>query len=247
MERTGLEKLQDKHKQIEDDNRKRKLIIKNAVQDRLMRTQREAHQLKQVQTELALVDQQLQLNVEVLRNHIEEASYSVAAARKRYESAEVEYVAAKLDFFTKEQSKDELTEKLYIIIQENETKKACKLKKIMLQLDVEVTSDMLSGVPTTGSDTVTEDSIVAPLSVYESSNTGDCKNNPTSLPNGQAGPPSIPGSTIISSSSNASPIVDTISITHTDGNRIASIPKKGQINQNSPDLNQANGNSMDRV
>lgn len=54
--------------------------------------------------------------------------------RKRYEKAESEYVAAKLDLHRKTEVKEQLTEHLYAIIQQNELRKAEKLQELMLQL-----------------------------------------------------------------------------------------------------------------
>lgn len=54
--------------------------------------------------------------------------------RKRYEKAESEYVTAKLDLHRKTEVKEQLTEHLYAIIQQNELRKAEKLQELMLQL-----------------------------------------------------------------------------------------------------------------
>lgn len=54
--------------------------------------------------------------------------------RKRYEKAESEYVAAKLDLHRKTEVKEQLTEHLYAIIQQNELRKAEKLQELVLQL-----------------------------------------------------------------------------------------------------------------
>lgn len=56
--------------------------------------------------------------------------------RKRYERAESEYVTAKLDLHKKTEVKEQLTEHLYAIIQQNELRKAEKLQELMLQLQL---------------------------------------------------------------------------------------------------------------
>lgn len=56
--------------------------------------------------------------------------------RKRLEKAEVEYVAAKLDLHKKTETKEQLTEHLCAIIQQNELRKARKLEELMLQLEL---------------------------------------------------------------------------------------------------------------
>lgn len=56
--------------------------------------------------------------------------------RKRYEKAESEYVTSKLDLHRKTEVKEQLTEHLYAIIQQNELRKAEKLQELMLQLQL---------------------------------------------------------------------------------------------------------------
>lgn len=56
--------------------------------------------------------------------------------RKRLEKAEAEYVAAKLDLHKKTETKEQLTEHLCAIIQQNELRKARKLEELMLQLEL---------------------------------------------------------------------------------------------------------------
>lgn len=70
-------------------------------------------------------------------------SNCVIVYRKRFEKAEAEYVAAKLDLHRKTEVKEQLTEHLCAIIQQNELRKALKLEELMLQLelDAEVVSN----------------------------------------------------------------------------------------------------------
>lgn len=60
-----------------------------------------------------------------------------APLRKRYEKAEAEYVTAKLELHHKTEVKEQLTEHLYAIIQQNELRKACKLEELMEQLQLQ--------------------------------------------------------------------------------------------------------------
>lgn len=57
--------------------------------------------------------------------------------RKRYEKAEDEYVAAKLELHRKTELKEQLTEHLCAIIQQNEQRKALKLEELMQQLQLQ--------------------------------------------------------------------------------------------------------------
>lgn len=68
--------------------------------------------------------------------------YTIFFFRKRYEHAEAEFVAAKLDLHRKTEKKEMLTEHLLAVIQQNEERKAKKLEELMAKLDVsDVTLD----------------------------------------------------------------------------------------------------------
>ena len=57
--------------------------------------------------------------------------------RKRFEKAETEYVASKMDLHEKSELKEQLTEHLYTIIHQNEVRKARKLADLMRELEME--------------------------------------------------------------------------------------------------------------
>lgn len=61
--------------------------------------------------------------------------------RKRFEKAEAEYVSAKLDLHRKTEVKEQLTEHLCAIIQQNEQRKARKLEELMQQLQLQATEE----------------------------------------------------------------------------------------------------------
>lgn len=61
--------------------------------------------------------------------------------RKRFEKAEAEYVSAKLDLHRKTEVKEQLTEHLCAIIQQNELRKAHKLEELMQQLQLQATEE----------------------------------------------------------------------------------------------------------
>lgn len=82
-------------------------------------------------------------DIGILRNRIDQASLDYSYARKRYEKAESEYVAAKLDLQHKTEIKEHLTEHLCTIIQQNELRKARKLEELMQQLEVEADEENL--------------------------------------------------------------------------------------------------------
>ena len=134
MEQVTLEKIQKQQKIIEEQNKKKQKLIQETLQQRFKETQTEAEKLKSVQKELQKLDKILQTDVDVLRSKIEEASLQYSQAQKRFQTAEKEYVEAKLDYFKKKEIKDQLTEHLCSIIQQNEMRKSKKLEEILSKL-----------------------------------------------------------------------------------------------------------------
>ncbi|XP_062921008.1 RAB6-interacting golgin isoform X2 [Mobula hypostoma] len=106
-------------------------------------TMAETMKLKHIQKELQSLDNLLSNGVNVLRNRIEQSSLEYYQAKKRYDKAEVEYVAAKLDLHKKIELKEQLTEHLCAIIQQNELRKAKKLEELMRQLEMEADEEQL--------------------------------------------------------------------------------------------------------
>ena len=137
---SSLAKLQVQQKKIEEENKKKQSMIKETIAERMKQTQDESNKLKNINKELSKLDHLLQVDVTILRDKIDEACAEFSHAQRRFNEAEKEYVAAKLDFFKKKDLKDELQEHLYAIIQENEKRKAQKLEQLMQKLKSTVDS-----------------------------------------------------------------------------------------------------------
>ncbi|XP_045133365.1 RAB6-interacting golgin-like [Portunus trituberculatus] len=131
-----LKNIQERQKEMEEQNKKRKELLIKAIADRSRRTQSEAQKLKQIQAELARLDSLLSSDVSILRNQIEGASQDFNEAQKRYERAEREFIEAKLQLFSRLERKELLTEHLCRIIEANERRKAVKLSELMAQLEL---------------------------------------------------------------------------------------------------------------
>ncbi|XP_068695345.1 RAB6-interacting golgin-like [Montipora foliosa] len=135
IELSVLEKMQEKQKQMEEENKRKKAALQETIKKRYQRTQAEAQMLSLVQKELSHLDSLLSADVAILRDKIEESSRDYLHAQKRYEKAEQEFVQAKMDLHRKTERKDLLTEHLYTIIRENELRKAKKLEELMTKLN----------------------------------------------------------------------------------------------------------------
>ncbi|XP_034035240.1 RAB6-interacting golgin [Thalassophryne amazonica] len=135
-EKTHLEQLQQEQKMMEEMNKQKKALLAKTIAEKSKQTQAEAVKLKRIQRELQALDNMVSNDIGILRGKIEQASWDYSAARKRYEKAEAEYVAAKLDLHKKTELKEQLMEHLYAVIQQNELRKACKLEELMQQLQL---------------------------------------------------------------------------------------------------------------
>ncbi|XP_078074482.1 RAB6-interacting golgin isoform X1 [Mustelus asterias] len=142
-ERSRLEQLQLEQRLMEEKNKRKKALLSKAIAERSKRTMAETVKLKQIQKELQTLDDLLSSDVNILRNRIEQSSWEYYQAKKRYDKAEVEYVAAKLDLYKKTELKEQLTEHLFTIIQQNELRKANKLEELMHQLEMETDEERL--------------------------------------------------------------------------------------------------------
>lgn len=136
-ELSTLEKFQQRQKFIEEQNKHRKALLTKAISERQKKTQKEAEKLVHIQKELCKLDSLVSADVAILRNHIEQASVEFNESQKRYKKAEEEFVEAKIELFKRMERKEQLTEHLCTIIEENEMRKAQKLVELMDELEME--------------------------------------------------------------------------------------------------------------
>ncbi|XP_077077057.1 RAB6-interacting golgin isoform X2 [Siphateles boraxobius] len=135
-EKNRLQQLQWEQRIMEEKNKQRKALLTKTIAEKSKQTQAEAVKLKKIQRELQALDDSVSNDIGVLRKLIEQSSMDYSLAWKRFEKAEAEYVAAKMDLHRKTEVKEQLTEHLCAIIQQNELRKARKLEELMLQLEL---------------------------------------------------------------------------------------------------------------
>ncbi|XP_007935891.1 RAB6-interacting golgin [Orycteropus afer afer] len=143
QEKSRWELLQQEQRLMEEKNKRKKALLAKAIAERSKRTQAETMKLKRIQKELQALDDMVSADIGILRNRIDQASLDYSYARKRFDKAEAEYVTAKLDLQRKTEIKEQLTEHLCTIIQQNELRKAKKLEELMQQLDVQADEETL--------------------------------------------------------------------------------------------------------
>ncbi|KAM8930699.1 RAB6-interacting golgin [Pelodytes ibericus] len=142
-EKPRLGQLQLEQRLIEEKNKRKKALLAKAIAERSKKTQAETVKLKRIQKQLQALDDLVSTDIGILRNRIDQACVEFTQAKKRYDKAENEYILAKLDLHKKTEIKEQLTEHLCTIIQENEVRKAKHLEELMLQLDVEADEEKL--------------------------------------------------------------------------------------------------------
>jgi len=91
---------------MEEKNKRRRAALAQEVQSRQRKAALESKMLKTIEDELAKLDQLLNADVSVLRDQIDVASYEFNDARRRFDSAEKEYVEAKFDLQKKTETKE---------------------------------------------------------------------------------------------------------------------------------------------
>ncbi|KAK3797486.1 hypothetical protein RRG08_042086 [Elysia crispata] len=141
VELENVQKFQQQQKVIEEANKQKRALLARAIEDRRKRAKAEADKLLRVQQELNHLDSLLTADVGIIRDKIEMASLEYMDAQKRYEKAEKEFIAAKMDLYHKGEAKESLTEHLYTIIHQNEVRKARKLVELMEKLAMEVSPE----------------------------------------------------------------------------------------------------------
>ncbi|XP_075689613.1 RAB6-interacting golgin [Rhinoderma darwinii] len=142
-EKPRLDQLQQEQRLIEEKNKRKKALLSKAIAERSKKTRAEAVKLNRIQKELQTLDEMVSTDIGILRDRIEQACIEFSQAKRRYDRAESEYVAAKLDLYKKTQIKEQLTEHLCTIIQQNELRKAKKLEELMQQLEVETDEERM--------------------------------------------------------------------------------------------------------
>ncbi|XP_075038838.1 RAB6-interacting golgin [Mixophyes fleayi] len=142
-EKSNLGQLQLEQRLIEEKNKRKKALLAKTIDERSKKTQAETVKLKRIQKQLQALDDLVSTDISILRNRIEQACIDFSQAKKRYDRAESEYVAAKLDLHRKTQIKEQLTEHLCTIIQQNELRKSKRLEELMQELDVETDEERL--------------------------------------------------------------------------------------------------------
>ncbi|XP_063677679.1 RAB6-interacting golgin-like [Bolinopsis microptera] len=132
---TKVEQLQQAQAKLQKENRQKQKHLKETITEKFTKTAQQANLLKTLQNEVASVERELTCDISILRDRIDHCNRRCHDASKRYETAEQEFVAAKLDLHKCKELKEGLQEHLFTIIKLNETKKSEKLSELHNRLE----------------------------------------------------------------------------------------------------------------
>ncbi|XP_004347004.2 hypothetical protein CAOG_05319 [Capsaspora owczarzaki ATCC 30864] len=122
--------------ELEKASELKRILLQQAVRERETKARQESQVLTVVKEELNKLDNLLANDVSILREKIEGAERELTSAKRRYAAAEQEFVQAKLGLQKSLDAKELLTGHLYVIMQQNEDRKAKKLKELMEKLGI---------------------------------------------------------------------------------------------------------------
>uniref|UniRef100_H9GJH6 RAB6-interacting golgin n=1 Tax=Anolis carolinensis TaxID=28377 RepID=H9GJH6_ANOCA len=131
QEKSRWEILQREQKLMEEKNKRKKALLAKAIAERSKRTQAETMKLNKIQKQLQALDVMVSADIGILRNRIDQASLDYSCARDMNKPER------------KAELKEQLTEHLCTIVQQNELRKAQKLEELMHQLEVEADEENL--------------------------------------------------------------------------------------------------------
>lgn len=109
---------------------KKKLAEKNEI------LAKERKVLTEVKREMSKMDATIARDVEVLRKQLESLSVQLSACKTRYHQKEKEFEDAKQKYDSVKEKKNKMTEHLIRILNENEKRKAEKLNRLMVKMDL---------------------------------------------------------------------------------------------------------------
>ncbi|XP_065362375.1 RAB6-interacting golgin [Calliphora vicina] len=127
----SLKDFESHRKMIEEQNRQKKEILYKAIEQHSQKTAAETRKIEEIKAELAKLDNDLAVDVALLRKQIDNACIHFATVEKHYMKIESQFLKAKIDLHNAAEKKELLTEHLCTVIAHNEDRKAQKLTELM--------------------------------------------------------------------------------------------------------------------
>ncbi|XP_067642561.1 RAB6-interacting golgin [Eurosta solidaginis] len=140
----SLREFETHRKLIEDQNKHKKELLYKAIELHSQKTAAEARKISEIKQELAKLDNDLALDVSMLRKQIDNACILFSQVEKQYIKIEAQFLKAKIDLHNAAEKKELLTEHLCTVIAHNEDRKAQKLSELMQKVGLTETGELES-------------------------------------------------------------------------------------------------------
>uniref|UniRef100_A0A1I8Q1E4 RAB6-interacting golgin n=1 Tax=Stomoxys calcitrans TaxID=35570 RepID=A0A1I8Q1E4_STOCA len=127
----SLKDFETHRKMIEEQNRQKKDLLYKVIEQHSQKTAAETRKIEEIKAELSKLDNDLAVDVAVLRKQIESACIHFANIEKNYLKIEAQFLKAKIELHNAAEKKELLTEHLCTVIAHNEDRKAQKLTELM--------------------------------------------------------------------------------------------------------------------
>lgn len=138
----SLREFETQRKLIEEQNKQKKELLHKAIELHSQKTAAETRKIAEIKVELAKLDNDLALDVSILRKQIDNACIYFSQVEKQYIKIEAQFLKAKIDLHNAAEKKELLTEHLCTVIAHNEDRKAQKLSELMQKVGLTETGDL---------------------------------------------------------------------------------------------------------
>ncbi|XP_011180783.2 RAB6-interacting golgin [Zeugodacus cucurbitae] len=140
----SLREFESQRKLIEEQNKQKKELLHKAIELHSQKTAAETRKIAEIKEELAKLDNDLALDVSILRKQIDNACIYFSQVEKQYIKIEAQFLKAKIDLHNAAEKKELLTEHLCTVIAHNEDRKAQKLSELMQKVGLTETGDIVT-------------------------------------------------------------------------------------------------------
>ncbi|EDW17814.1 RAB6-interacting golgin [Drosophila mojavensis] len=137
----SLKDFEQHRKMIQEQNKQKKEMLYQAIEQHTQKTAAECRKIEEIRHELSKLENDLAVDVALLRKQIDNACIHFANVEKQYIRIEAQFLKAKLDLHNASEKKELLTEHLCTVIAHNEDRKAQKLTELMQKVGLAPTDD----------------------------------------------------------------------------------------------------------
>ncbi|XP_037933353.1 RAB6-interacting golgin-like [Teleopsis dalmanni] len=137
----SLKDFESHRKLIQEQNNQKKELLRKAIEQHSQKTAAETKKIEEIKSELSKLDNDLAVDVAILRKQIDNACIHFANVEKQYIKIEAQFLKSKIDLHNAAEKKELLTEHLCTVIAHNEDRKAQKLSELMEKVGITPTGE----------------------------------------------------------------------------------------------------------